>query len=144
MFVTVSSRGVRLSRCAAMMLLTGLSACTTLSNFGSNMRSHLPFTSREPDLRASRSAARNMVELDAATRSGCPEVRNVEQPDHVAARDNRTQRWVAHTCNGDLLYDVVTVPAGKGTAHATVKVIAVGGAVDRPANPDAKPALPGQ
>ncbi|WP_170845273.1 hypothetical protein [Chitinasiproducens palmae] len=96
---------------------------------------------RSPDLRPARSAAENMVEIDAATRSGCASVRNVERPER-GARDNTTQRWIAHTCNGDLVYDVVTTPPAPGQKNPTVKVVPVGGVVDRPANPNAKPALP--
>lgn len=87
----------------------------------------------------SNQSARNLIRLDAATRSGCESVTNIDEPADLKAAQGR---WVAHTCNGDLIYDVSTVKSAN--SDAVVKVVPVGGQVDRPMNRNARPAMPGE
>lgn len=107
----------------------------------------IPFLHRAPpDLEPSRASAENMIRLDAASRSGCAEVRNIEKPAAAEAAPNGnngtgTQRWVAHTCTGDISYDVVTTLGPDGPM---VKVLPVAGQLNNPMNPHFKPAMPDQ
>jgi hypothetical protein len=99
----------------------------------------MPFGQRQPpDLTPARASADNMVRLDAAMRSGCERVDNIEKPaSPPAARSMDPQRWIAHTCTGDLSYDVVTT---QGKDGPVVRVVPVKGPVNNPMNPNFKPA----
>jgi hypothetical protein len=106
----------------------------------------IPFLHRAPpDLQPSRASAENMISLDAASRSGCAEVRNIEKPAADTAAPagdgSGTQRWVAHTCTGDISYDVVTTLGPDGPV---VRVLPVAGKLNNPMNPNFKPAMPDQ
>ena len=104
----------------------------------------IPFThSAQPDTGPARASADNMVRLDAAMRSGCESVQNIEKPSDAQASPNGdgTQRWVARTCTGDIAYDVVTTAGPDGPI---VKVLPVAGPLNNPMNPNFKPAMPGQ
>jgi hypothetical protein len=128
----------RFRQCA--MLASGamlLAACSSI---------HDPFTKSTPpppDLSPSRASADNMVRLDAAMRSGCAEVSNIEKPQEApnsTAAANAPQRWIAHTCTGDISYDVVTVPGPDGPV---LKVLPVAGPLNNPMNPHFVPVVPG-
>ena len=103
--------------------------------------SYIPFISpRAPDLTPAHDSAENLVRLDATMRSGCASVTNIERP--TAARNSTApQRWIAHTCNGDIFYDVVTVKSSDGPI---VKVLPVPSPLNTPANPNAQPATPSE
>lgn len=119
-----------------------LLGCVSLLGACSSMPFHIPFVSRAPDLTPARSSAENIIRVDAQMRSGCEVVDNIERPPSAqSARDPSTQRWVARTCNGDIAYDVITVPGGKGKTP-TVKVVPAGDGLTRTANPNTRPALP--
>jgi hypothetical protein len=118
-----------------MAALGALLACSACSQF------HIPFMQEKaPDLTPARASAENLIRLDAAMRSGCDRVDNIERP--AADTDPRNpapQRWVARTCTGDISYDVTTVP---GHGGATVKVTPVPGPLNKPMNSNFKPAEP--
>lgn len=124
--------GVGAARLGAAALLLSCAACGGLS---------LPFLhGKAPDLTPARASAENLIRLDAATRSGCERVDNIQHPrDTADPRDPAAQRWVARTCNGDISYDVVTVPGPKGP---TLRVTPVPGPIIRPINPNFRPAMP--
>ncbi|KAG0162313.1 hypothetical protein DFQ30_002338 [Apophysomyces sp. BC1015] len=112
---------------------TLLAACSSWS---------IPFVHRKlspPNLTPASRSADNMVRLDAAMRSGCDSVRNIEKPSDAAPAPGKPQRWVAHTCTGDISYDVVATQTDHGLI---VKVLAVNGPLNKPINPNFKPALP--
>jgi hypothetical protein len=116
-----------------MLLATTLTACGSVS---------VPFLGhREPDMTPAHDSADNMVRLDAAIRSGCESVRNIEKPSVSAATANQPQRWIAHTCTGDIQYDVVMVPSDHGPI---LKVLPVAVMVNKPMNPHFIPARPEQ
>jgi hypothetical protein len=120
---------------AAISMSTVLAACSSWS---------IPFVHHKPDapnLAPASSSADNMVRLDAAMRSGCDSVQNIEKPSDVAPTPGRAQRWVARTCTGDISYDVVAVPSADGTI---MKVLPVRGPLNKPINPNFKPAMPGE
>ncbi|RKP54810.1 hypothetical protein [Pararobbsia silviterrae] len=79
-----------------------------------------------------------MIRLDAQLRSGCSTVTNIDRPDGEPDADT-PQTWTAHTCRGDLVY---TVTSTAGPNGPVVAVTPAGGAVDVPANPNFKPAMP--
>ena len=85
------------------------------------------------------STANNMVRLDAQLRSGCSTVSNIDRPGNDLAVDV-PQTWTAHTCHGDLVYNVAAKSSASGPV---VEVTPAGGAVDKPANPHFTPAMPG-
>ncbi|HTJ93405.1 MAG TPA: hypothetical protein VL424_09895 [Pararobbsia sp.] len=97
-----------------------------------------PVSLTRTDLSPARSTADNMVRLDAQLRSGCASVTNIDRPDGEPSAD-APQTWTAHTCRGDLVYNVTSTP---GPSGPVVEVTAAGGAVDRPANPHFTPAMP--
>jgi hypothetical protein len=88
-------------------------------------------------LTPTRSTADNMVRLDAQLRSSCASVNNIDRPDEELSAT--PQLWTAHTCHGDLVYNVTATPSDNGPL---VEVKAAGGGVDAPANPHFTPALP--
>ncbi len=128
-------------RLAAVGLMLTLSACSSFQMPSWHMpQMHLPFTHpKQPDLTPSHASAENMVRLDAAMRSGCDQVDNIERPDNANPRDQAPQRWIARTCTGDISYDVVTQPGPNGPV---VKVTPVPGPMNRPMNPNFHPAMP--
>lgn len=102
----------------------------------------IPFAHRKPstpDLTPASRSADNMVRLDASIRSGCESVQNIEKPSHAAPAPGKPQRWIAHTCTGDISYDVVVTQTDSGRV---VKVLPVNGPLNKPINPNFKPALP--
>jgi len=119
---------------ASLMLLAAtLTACGSVS---------VPFVGhKEPDMTPAHNSADNMVRLDAAMRSGCESVRNIEKPAVSASTANQPQRWIAHTCTGDIQYDVVMVPSNHGPI---LKVLPVAEMVNKPINPHFIPARPEQ
>jgi hypothetical protein len=94
-----------------------------------------------PDLTPARDSADNMVRLDASLRSGCPQVLNIDRPAATpeTARSDQPQRWVAHTCRGDLAYNVVTEKTAQGPV---VKVLPLNALTNLPMNPNTIPAKP--
>ena len=54
-----------------------------------------------------------------------------------SATSTAPQRWIAHTCKGELSYDVVTEQTSQGPI---VKVLAVPGPLNTPMNPNTIPA----
>ncbi|WP_323072177.1 hypothetical protein IHE33_05640 [Mycetohabitans endofungorum] len=112
---------------------TVLAACSSWS---------IPFVHRKPaapDLAPASRSADNMVRLDASMRSGCDNVQNIEKPSDVAPAPGKPQRWIAHTCTGDISYDIVATQTDRGLV---VKVLPVKGPLNKPINPNFKPALP--
>lgn len=112
---------------------TVLAACSSWS---------IPFTHREPaapDLAPASRSADNMVRLDASMRSGCDSVQNIEKPSDAAPAPGQPQRWIAHTCTGDISYDIVATQTDDGPV---VQVLPVKGPLNKPINPSFKPALP--
>lgn len=110
-----------------------LAACSSWS---------IPFVHSKPqtpDLSPASHSADNMVRLDASMRSGCDSVQNIEKPSGPAPTPGQPQRWVAHTCTGDISYDVVAMQSPSGPI---VKVLPVKGPLNKPMNPNFKPALP--
>ncbi|CAM2145381.1 protein of unknown function [Pararobbsia alpina] len=97
-----------------------------------------PVSETRTDLTPTRSTADNMVRLDAQLRSGCPTVTNIDRPDGEPT-EAAPQIWTAHTCRGDLVYNVASKPGPNGPV---VEVTPAGGAVDKPANPHFTPAMP--
>lgn len=138
--VLLPSHGTRhvrtLGRLASIALVL---SCTACSQF--HMPFHIPFTTpKAPDLTPARTSAENLIRLDAATRSGCERVDNIERPGPVVdPRSQAPQRWIARTCTGDISYDVVTVPGKDGP---TLQVTPVAGPLNRPMNPNFRPAMP--
>jgi hypothetical protein len=133
-----TARHVRTAgRIASVALLLSCAACSQFS-----MPSfHIPFMKpKAPDLTPARASAENLIRLDAATRSGCERVDNIERPGPVPdPRSQAPQRWIARTCTGDISYDVITVPGKDGP---TLKVTPVPGPLNRPINPNFRPAMP--
>ncbi|WP_320534587.1 hypothetical protein [Robbsia andropogonis] len=126
------TRPPRSVACLALALavvgITGLSGCGTLEKIPRPSFLH----KASPDLSNGRASAENMVRLDAAIRSGCDVVDNIERPPPKQdPRDPSPQRWVARTCHGDISYDVTTVPGANGPS---IKVTPVPGPIDRPMN----------
>jgi hypothetical protein len=104
----------------------------------------IPFVHKKPEtpnLAPASNSADNMVRLDASMRSGCESVQNIEKPSDAAPQPGKPQRWIAHTCTGDISYDVVAVPSTNGPI---VKVLPVKGPLNKPINPNFKPAMPGE
>lgn len=97
-----------------------------------------PVSEIRTGLTPARSTADNMVRLDAQLRSGCSTVTNIDRPDGALVADV-VQTWTAHTCHGDLVYNVTSKPSADGPI---VEVTPAGGAVDAPPNPHFKPAMP--
>lgn len=130
MYAKSATRGV--SRLGGAALLLSCAACGSF---------HIPFMrEKAPDLTPARASAENMIRLDAATRSGCERVDNIQHPEAAAnPRNPAPQRWIARTCTGDISYDVVTVPGSRGP---TLKVTPVPGPMNRPINPNFRPAMP--
>jgi len=58
-----------------------------------------------PDLTPAHQSAENLVRLDAELRTGCDNVEYIDKP-AADAHSQAPQRWVAHTCRGELSYDV--------------------------------------
>ena len=134
------SRGLRIAqRMLAAAMLLSTAACGTLEG----LSFHVPFTKpKQPDLTPARASADNLIRLDAAMRSGCDQVDNIERPapgSADAGSATAPQRWIARTCTGDISYDVVTVQGDDGP---TVKVTPVPGPINRPMNSHFIPAMP--
>jgi hypothetical protein len=125
---------------AAGALCSSLCACGSMRLPSLSMPSlSLPFMHRHaPDTTPARQSAENLVRLDAITRSGCTAVNNIDRP---GGPGGPKERWIAHTCNGDIVYDVVT---HEDNGRPVVEVHAVPGPIDRPMNPDARLVLPDQ
>ncbi|MGI4814063.1 MAG: hypothetical protein ACRYG5_04695 [Janthinobacterium lividum] len=102
---------------------------------------YVPFVSHKEDLAPARASAENIIRLDAATRSGCASVDNIERPDPATSRDANAdqQIWIAHSCNGDLPYKVYTVPASD---PPVLKVEAIEVPIHRAMNQHFRPAAP--
>ena len=98
-------------------------------------QSRTVFSEEKSTLTPAGSTANNMVRIDAMTRSGCSTVTNIERSDEPVGET--PQLWTAHTCHGDLVYQVM---AKKGPDGPIVTVLPAGGAVDKPANPHFTPA----
>ena len=96
-----------------------------------------------PDLTPARDSADNMVRLDAALRTGCDTVLYIDKPAPTAGSASSTapQRWIAHTCQGELSYDVLTENTPQGPV---VKVVPVARPINKAMNPNTIPALPPQ
>lgn len=129
----------RVRRLRAVVALTVVGIVGGLSGCSSIEQMPIPFIKkRGPDLTNGRASAENMVRLDAAMRSGCDVVDNIERPPPKQdPRDPAPQRWVARTCHGDIVYDVTTVPGKDGPS---IKVTPVPGPIDRPMNTHFVPA----
>jgi len=136
---TPQRRGRRLRSVAVLTLVGVVGIVGGLSGCSSIEQMPIPFIKkRGPDLTNGRASAENMVRLDAAMRSGCDVVDNIERPPPKQdPRDPAPQRWVARTCHGDIVYDVTTVPGKDGPS---IKVTPVPGPIDRPMNTHFVPA----
>jgi len=112
----------------------------TVSGCSSFKMPYIPFIHpAPPDLTPARNSADNMVRLDAALRTGCDSVLYIDKPAPSAdtASSTAPQRWIAHTCQGELSYDVLT----EQTAHGpVVKVVPVAAPINKPMNPHTIPA----
>lgn len=142
--VSPQSRHLRLAqRMLAAAMLLSTAACGTLEGLSFHTPFHVPFTKpKQPDLTPARASADNLIRLDAAIRSGCDQVDNIERPAPGSAEAGSAttpQRWIARTCTGDISYDVVTVQGDDGP---TVKVTPVPGPTNRPMNSHFIPAMP--
>jgi hypothetical protein len=91
-----------------------------------------------PDMTPAHESAENLVRVDAGLRTGCDDAQIVDRPKD-AGRSTAPQRWVVHTCRGELSYDVVTVQTDDGPV---VRVSPVPSPIDKPMNPNTIPALP--
>jgi hypothetical protein len=103
---------------------------------------HVPYLNPSPpDMTPARDSADNMVRIDASLRSGCPSVLNIEKPPATpnSAGSDKPQRWIAHTCNGNLFYDIVTEKSPRGPV---LKVLPVNAPLNQPMNPHTIPAQP--
>jgi uncharacterized protein YceK len=119
-------------------------AAVALSGCSSFRMPYIPWIHpAPPDLTPARDSADNMVRLDAALRSGCDSVLYIDKPAPNAGTATSTapQRWVAHTCRGELSYDVLTEKTPQGPV---VKVVAVAAPIDKPMNPHMIPAEHGE
>ncbi len=126
------------TRCLAASCL--VLAAVALSGCSSFRMPYIPLIHpAPPDLTPARDSADNMVRLDAALRTGCDSVLYIDKP--AASADTATstapQRWDAHTCRGELPYDVLTEKTPQGPV---VKVIPVAAPVNNPMNPHTIPA----
>jgi hypothetical protein len=84
---------------AAGSMLMALSGCSWL-HMPSMSMPHIPYVNpAPPDMTPARDSADNLVRIDAALRSGCESVLNIEKPPATpgAAASTAPQRWVAHT-----------------------------------------------
>lgn len=126
--------GRSLALSCAMLAVVAVSGC---SNF---TLPYIPLIHpAPPDLTPARDSAENMVRLDAELRTGCDSVRYIDKPAPSAntATSDAPQRWVAHTCQGELSYDVLTEKTRQGPV---VKVVAVAAPINKPMNPHTIPA----
>jgi hypothetical protein len=98
-------------------------------------QSRTVFSEEKTALTPASSTADNMVRLDATTRSGCTTVTNIDRSAEPVG--DTPQLWTAHTCHGDLVYEV---RATKGPDGPVVTVLPAGGSIDKPANPHFTPA----
>jgi hypothetical protein len=134
-------RARHIAAAAAGSMLVALSGCSWL-HMPSMSMPHIPYVNpAPPDLTPARDSADNMVRIDAALRSGCESVLNIEKPPTPpgAVASTAPQRWVAHTCRGDLSYDIVTEKSPQGPV---VKVLPVNSPINKPMNPNTIPAMP--
>jgi hypothetical protein len=134
-------RARHVAAAAAGSMLVALSGCSWL-HMPSVSMPHIPYVNpAPPDMTPARDSADNMVRIDAALRSGCESVLNIEKPPTTpgAAASTAPQRWVAHTCSGDLSYDIVTEKSPQGPV---VKVLPVNSPINKPMNPNTIPATP--
>lgn len=118
---------------AALLVLT-TSGCSSFT------MPYIPFIHpAPPDLTPARDSAENMVRLDAGLRTGCDNVEYIDKPPASvgSATSTAPQRWVAHTCQGELSYDVLTVQTPQGPV---VKVLPVAGPLHQQMNPNTIPA----
>lgn len=118
----------------AALLALGLAGCSNLT------MPYIPLIHpAPPDLTPAHDSAENLIRLDAELRTGCDNVEYIDKP-KADARSAATQRWIAHTCSGELPYDVSTEQTDHGPVVKVTPVAAP--PIARPMNPHTIPAMP--
>ena len=126
--------GAYVTCAGAALLVLGLAGCSNLT------MPYIPLVHpAPPDLTPAHDSAENLVRVDAELRTGCSYVEYIDKP-AADVHSEAPQRWVAHTCLGELSYDVSTVQTSHGPVVNVTPV--AGPPIDKPMNPHTIPAIP--